>query len=106
MRHLPLCLIISAALATACDHPTDATDPAVPQIPQVGTPSLTVVRVPIERTLTLFEPTCAGELLEVHFRQQMVTHQTTDATGRSHFHFVFNDRGTTAIGLTTGVRYR
>jgi hypothetical protein len=90
---------------TACDVATEANDPASPETPRAGAPGLAVTRVPIEETLTLFEPNCAGELLEVHFRQQLVVHETTDANGSSHFHSVINDQGTTAIGLTSGVTY-
>jgi hypothetical protein len=104
MKRVHLWLTLGLVMTVACDHATGPTEgPA--GAPQVGKPGFSVVITPIEETLILFEPNCAGELLELHIRQQSVVHQTVDADGRIHIHSVINDKGTTAVGLTSGVTY-
>jgi len=104
MKRVHLWLTLAVVMTVACEDPTGpAEEPS--GAPQVGTPSFTVVITPFDQTLILFEPNCAGEQLEVHFRQQLVVHQTVDADGRLHIHSVINDRGTSAVGLTSGVTY-
>ena len=52
----------------------------------------------------VFEPLAApDETFDV--REQLVTHESTDSQGRTHVHFIINDKGTTGTGLTTGTRY-
>ena len=67
-----------------------------------------VVKAPVELIDTAFVP-CAGEngeSVELDIREQIVTHESADSQGRTHVHFIVNDKGTTGTGLTTGVRYR
>lgn len=97
-------LTLGALLALACDtadSPTPLTGPDVP----AAMPDLLVVKVPIEETITVSEPNCAGEMLELHIRQQVVTQGGFDSNGGSHFHSVINDKGTTAVGLSSGTQY-
>lgn len=49
---------------------------------------------------------CVGEVVELHLRQLMVVHTTTDANGGDHFHVHITDQGSFGIGLTTGTTYR
>jgi hypothetical protein len=68
---------------------------------------LSVVKAPVELIDTTFVP-CAGdggELVVLDVREQAVTHESTDSQGRTHVHFIVNDKGTTGTGLTSGVRY-
>ncbi len=62
------------------------------------------MKIPIEEVFTVFVE-CAGEELEVQFREQLVIRETVDAAGGIHFHFTLNDKGTSAVGLTTGAKY-
>ncbi len=64
----------------------------------------TVVKTPIEETIIQFEA-CAGEVVEFHLREQVVVHESVDAQGKIHFHVIVNDKGTTAIGLTSGATF-
>jgi hypothetical protein len=96
-------LPLGIALTLACDS-ADLTEMTSPD-PQVTTPSLTVIKTPIEETVIVLEPTCAGELLELHIQQQVIAHVTEDAAGGLHVHSVINDKGTTALGLTSGTTY-
>ena len=95
---------LSAVLAVACDDAsrTTASEP-LDETPVA--PGFTTVKLPYEETLTLVEPLCAAEPLEVHFREQTVLHGSFDGGGGSHFHSVIIDRGTTAVGLVSGTRY-
>ena len=66
-----------------------------------------VVKVPLELIDTAFVP-CAGdngESVELDVREQIVAHESTDSQGRTHVHFIINDKGTTGTGLTSGTRY-
>jgi hypothetical protein len=68
---------------------------------------LSGVKAPLELIDTAFVP-CAGddgESVELDIREQIVTHESTDSQGRTHVHFIVNDKGTTGTGLTTGARY-
>ena len=64
----------------------------------------TVVKIPIEETIIQFEA-CAGEVVEFHLREQLVSHLSFDAQGQVHFHSIVNDKGTTAVGLTSGATF-
>jgi hypothetical protein len=64
----------------------------------------TVVKTPIEETVTQFEA-CAGEVVEFHLREQVVFHESVDAQGKVHIHVIVNDKGTTAVGLTSGATF-
>lgn len=64
----------------------------------------TVVKTPIEETIIQFEE-CAGEVVEFHLREQVVVHESVDAQGKIHFHVIVNDKGTTAVGLTSGATF-
>lgn len=104
MRTIRPLLTLGTLLAIGCDRaggPASLTGPDVP----AAIPALSVIKLPIEETVTLFEPSCAGEMLQLHIRQQLVAHSVTDANGGSHFQTVINDRGTTAIGLSSGTHY-
>ncbi len=60
-----------------------------------------VVKAPVELIDTAFVP-CAGdngESVELDVREQLVTHESTDSQGRTHVHFIINDKGTTGTGL-------
>jgi hypothetical protein len=98
------CLSFGIAFTVACDSAALPTEGASAD-PHVNPPSLAVLKTPIEETLIVLEPTCAGELLELHIRQQVVAHVTEDAAGGLHVHSVINDKGTTAVGLTSGTTY-
>jgi hypothetical protein len=105
MRCLHLWLTVSAVLVAACDQATGPDESDVTGAAQVGAPSASVVvKTPIEETFTAFND-CAGELLEFHIREQLVVHETVDASGGIHFHFVINDKGSTAVGLSSGVTW-
>ena len=79
--------------------------------PSAGAPGglvAAVEKAPVELIDTAFVP-CAGgegELVELQIREQAVTHESVDAQGRIHFHFIVNDKGTTGVGLSSGTRYR
>jgi hypothetical protein len=105
MRSPHLWLIVSVALVTACDQATGLDESNVTRAVQVGAPSASVVvKTPIEETFTAFD-SCAGELLEFHIREQLVVHERVDASGGIHFHLVINDKGSTAVGLSSGVTW-
>ena len=104
MRRLFLWLMVSSLLSTACDQATEPGESAAAGAPQVGTPHASVVKIPIEETFTAFDP-CAGEVLEFHLREQLVVHESVDARGGIHFHSVINDKGTTAVGLSSGITW-
>jgi hypothetical protein len=73
-------LPLGIALTVACDSavpPTDVTSAD----PQANPPSFAVLKTPIEETVIVLEPTCAGELLELHIRQQAIAHVTENAAG-------------------------
>jgi hypothetical protein len=97
-------LTLGALLAIACDTADTPTQLMAPDLP-AAVPELSTVKVPFDTTVTVLEPVCAGEVLELHLRQQLVTHGVIDANGGSHFHLVINDKGTTAVGLSSGTRY-
>ncbi len=101
MTRLPLVLAVAALLA-ACDQAAAPTDP---NAGRVVTPSLQAASVTqkfsLDTTFVAFVD-CAGEELEFHLTEQLVTHQTVDAAGRLHTHFTINDQGSTAVGQTTG----
>jgi hypothetical protein len=78
--------------------------PAAPAPPASDGILASVVKIPIEETITQFEA-CAGEVVEFHLREQVITHLTFDAQGKVHFHSIVNDKGTTAIGLTSGATF-
>jgi hypothetical protein len=78
--------------------------PAAPDTAASGEVLASVVKIPIEETFTAFQE-CAGEELEFHIREQLVVHESVDAQGKIHFHSVINDKGTTALGLTSGAQY-
>ena len=44
-------------------------------------------------------------MLEFHLREQLVVHESVDARGGIHFHFVINDKGSTAVGLSSGTTW-
>ena len=104
MKHLHLWLSLGLAMTLACDNAASPTE-AASGSDQMGAPELSVVITPIEETVVFNEPNCAGESLELHIRQQRVVHQTVDPNGRTHIHTVINDKGTTALGLTSGLTY-
>ena len=89
-------LTLAIALTMACDSATTPTE---------SVPAFSVLKTVYDTTITVFEPNCAGEMLELHLRQQVVTRVSVDAAGGLHTHFVINDRGTTALGLTSGTTY-
>jgi hypothetical protein len=78
--------------------------------PDAGLPGgllAAVVKAPIELIDTAFVP-CAGEAgeeVELDVREQVVTHESVDAQGRTHVLFIVNDKGTTGVGLTSGTKY-
>jgi hypothetical protein len=97
---LPLILIV---MAPACDRTTDPGDVTAPG----GSVLAAVVKAPVELIDTTFVP-CAGlggEEVELDVREQVVTHESADAQGKTHFHVIINDKGTTGVGLTSGTRY-
>jgi hypothetical protein len=105
MRSVHLWLTVSAAFSTACGQPTGPADSGAAGARQVGTPPASVVvKTPIEDNFTEFVD-CAGEVLEFHLREQLVVHESQDARGGIHFHFVINDKGSTAEGLSSGTRW-
>jgi len=104
MRRLPLWLTVTALVAMACDQVTGPAESALADAPQVGPPSALVVKTPIELTFTAFDA-CAGEDLEFHLRQQLVVSEKVDARGGVHLHFVINDKGSTAVGQTSGITW-
>jgi hypothetical protein len=63
-----------------------------------------VVITPVVGTEVRFEE-CLGEEIQVNFREQLVEHESVDAQGRLHIHTVINDKGSTAVGLTSGTTY-
>jgi hypothetical protein len=81
MPRLSHCLISSAFLA-ACNQTTGAWEPeaGTPSTVSAHTPITTTTKTPIEGTV-LFCSDCLGEVLEVHLREQIVTH-TTEVPGR------------------------
>jgi hypothetical protein len=97
-------LTLGIALTVACDSATTPSEATLAD-PQVNPPSYVVLKTPIEETVTVFEPNCAGEMLELHIRQQAILHVIDDAAGGLHVHSVINDKGTTALGLTSGTTY-
>jgi hypothetical protein len=104
MRRLCVWLGVSTLFATACDQATGPAGFAAMDSPEGGAPSASAVKTPIEETFTAFNP-CAGEVLEFHIREQLVVHEKVDAKGGIHFHFVINDKGSTAVGLTSGLTW-
>jgi hypothetical protein len=97
-------LPLGIALTVACDSASAPTEMTSTD-PQVNPPPPVVLKIPIEETIIVLEPTCAGEILELHIRQQVIAHLTEDAAGGLHVHSVINDKGTTALGLTSGTTY-
>jgi hypothetical protein len=91
----------ACVLLAAC---TGDGSPAAPEAAAPGELFASVVKAPIEETFIQFEP-CAGEDLEVHLREQIVEHESVDAQGKTHVFSVINDKGTTAVGLTSGATY-
>jgi hypothetical protein len=87
-------------LLAAC---TGDGSPAAPEAAAPGELSASVVKIPLEGTDTLFLP-CVGDV-ELQFREQIVVHESVDAQGKIHFHIIINDKGTTAVSLTTGASY-
>ena len=65
----------------------------------------TVVKTPVVGTEIRFED-CLGEEIRVDYREQLVEHESVDAQGRIHIHTNINDRGSSAVGLTSGTTYR
>lgn len=104
MRRLPLWLTVTALVAMACDQATGPAESAMTDEPQVGPPSALIIKTPIELTFTVFDA-CAGEDLEFHLREQLVIAERVDARGGIHLHFVINDKGTTAVGQTSGITW-
>ena len=100
--------LILLALSGACDRATAPVDtPAGPSAGPPGGLLATASKAPIELIDTAFVP-CAGEAgeeVELQSREQVVTHESADAQGRIHVHFVVNDKGTTGVGLTSGTSY-
>jgi hypothetical protein len=94
---LSACVILSAG-CTGDGSPAAPTSPAPDEI------LATVVKIPIEETIIQFEA-CAGEVVEFHLREQFVGHLSFDAQGQVHFHSLVNDKGTTAVGLTSGATF-
>ena len=83
-------------------------DGTAPSAGAQGGLAAAVEKAPVELIDTAFVP-CAGvggESVELRIREQVVTHETADAQGRTHFHFIVNDKGTTGVGLSSGTRYR
>jgi len=74
--------------------------PAVPDGIQAS-----VVKTPVVGTEVRFEE-CLGEEIRVEYREQLVEHESVDAQGRTHIHMNINDKGSTAVGLTSGTTYR
>jgi hypothetical protein len=89
-------LALATAFTMACDSAGNPMEPA---------PTLSVIKTPVDETITVLEPTCAGEWIELHLRQQVITQVSIDAAGGLHVHTVINDKGTTALGLTSGTTY-
>lgn len=63
-----------------------------------------VVNTPVVGTEVRFEE-CLGEEIRVDYREQLVEHELVDAQGRLHIHTIINDKGSTAVGLTSGTTY-
>ena len=78
--------------------------PAAPTPPAPDGILASVVKIPVELTIIQFVA-CAGEMVEFHLRQQFVAHLSFDAQGKVHFHTKINDKGSTAIGLTSGATF-
>lgn len=104
MKPVQLWIAFGTALTLACDTAIGPNE-SLSGAPDVSVPEFAVVKTPIEETLVLNEPSCAGEILELHIRQQMLVHELVDPDGRTHTHLTFNDKGTTALGLTSGTIY-
>lgn len=104
MRRLPLSLAVTALVAMACDQATGPAEPAMADASQGGPLSAVVVKTPIELTFIEFVA-CAGEDLEFHLREQVIVSEKVDARGGVHLHFVINDKGTTAVGQTSGITW-
>jgi len=98
MLGFPLRIACLVLVAAACDQNR-------PMEPLTQPLSAVVSKTPIEATFTESDP-CFGELIQVSIRQQLIVHESVDATGGTHFHFVVNDKGSTATGLTTGATWR
>jgi hypothetical protein len=94
-------LCVGVVLLGACSSE------AGPAGPDRGPGSLrgVVTKAPVELIDTAVVP-CSGEAVELQIREQVVTHESVDAQGTTHVHFVVNDKGTTGVGLTSGTRYR
>lgn len=96
MSRTPAWLALATAVTMACDRATTPTEPG---------PALSAHKTVFDTTVTVFEPNCAGEMLELHLREQAVARVSVDAAGGLHTHVVINDKGTTALGLTSGTIY-
>ena len=104
VRHVSLSAVGGClCLLGACSGDNTAPSAGTP-----GGPVATIEKAPVELIDTAFVP-CAGaqgELVELHIREQIVTHESVDTQGRTHLHFIVNDKGSTGVGLSSGIRYR
>jgi hypothetical protein len=95
-------VLAAAALLTGCDQ---AAAPTAPTAGGLAPPTLQATsgteKTPIDLTFIAFVD-CAGEELEFHLREQLVSHISVDAGGHLHTHFTINDKGSTGVGLVSG----
>jgi hypothetical protein len=83
---------------------TNDESPASPQSVDAGGNLPSNVKTPVEGTQVLFYE-CLGEEIRLEFREQLIEHESLDAQGRLHIHTNINDKGSTAVGLTSGTTY-
>lgn len=95
-----LCATVFLVAGCTGDEPL-----ASPSSPASNSILASVVNTPVVGTEVRFEE-CLGEEIRVEYREQLVEHESVDAQGRTHIHMNINDKGSTAVGLTSGATYR
>jgi hypothetical protein len=95
--------LTAAAFLTACQSATQPSDHAASLAATSTTDHTRTEDIAFTGPIST---ACVGEVVELHLRQMMVEHTTTDATGGDHFHVNITDQGSFGIGLTTGTTYR
>jgi hypothetical protein len=100
------CLVAAALSATVFLFAGCAGDESLASPESAGPDGIltSVVKTPVVGTEVRFEE-CLGEEIRVNFREQLVEHESVDAQGRLHIHTIINDKGSTAVGLTSGTTY-
>jgi hypothetical protein len=102
MQRAALLVSTVVVFAAGCDESPTAV-PAVIRRPVLNAVSSTQ-KIPIDETYVGFGE-CTQEAILFTLREQLVLHETVDAAGGFHSVFVLNDKGTTGVGLTSGMRY-